>query len=92
MKDTLTKLLWPILRIFESDEEATNYKKSHRVVLLIVGSLFLLLSLGSAISGFYSGGMEAVIPFIVFFSLGFVAVIIGGLGSNSAVVKIWGKR
>ena len=91
MKEILVKLFWPILRVFESGQEPINYKKSHRIILLVVGSLFLLLSMGSAVSAFHSGGVGAIIPIIIFFAVGLVAVVIGALGSDSAVVKIWGK-
>lgn len=90
MKGILTKLFWPILSFFETGEEPVDYKKSHRVVLNILGSVFLLLSMGSIWAGRASGELGALVPVVVFFSLGLVAVVLGTLGSNGAVSKIWG--
>lgn len=92
MKDLLTKVFWPILRIFESDRPVVNYKRSHRVVLLVMGSLFLVLSLASASSAYFSGELGGLIPAVVFFGVGLVAIVVGALGSDSAVAKIWGSR
>lgn len=92
MRRLLTKICWPILKFFETNEEATNYKKSHRVILIVVGSLFVFLSLASAGAAFVSGGSGALIPVVVFFCVGFVAVVVGALGSDSAVSKIWGTK
>lgn len=92
MRNILTKMFWPILRRFETGGESTNYKKSHRVALNVMGSLFILLSLLSAAAAQSVGGAASLIPVIVFFSLGFVAVVVGTLGSDCAVSKIWGTK
>jgi hypothetical protein len=92
MKQVLIKVFWPLLRIFETGEEAVGYKKSHRVILIIMGVLFLGLSFGSAWAGHVSDELGALIPVVVFFGLGFVAVMLGTLGSNAAVCKIWGPK
>jgi len=92
MKQVLIKLLWPLLRIFETDEEAVGYRDSHRVVLNIMGVLFLGLSFGSAWAGYVSGELGALVPVVVFLGLGFVALVLGILGSNAAVCKIWGPK
>ena len=92
MKQVLIRVFWPLLRIFETGEEAIGYKKSHRVVLNIMGVLFLGLSFGSAWAGYASGELGALIPVVVFFGIGFVALLLGILGSNTAVCKIWGPK
>ncbi len=92
MKKLLIRIFWPILKIFETDEEATNYKKSHRVALNIVGVLFIFLSLISSAAAYSVGGASALIPVIIFFCAGLVAVVVGSLGSNGAVSKIWGTK
>ena len=91
MKEMFIKLFWPILKFFETGEEATNYKESHRLILVVVGFLFILLSIVSVVFSFGSGEVGGLIPIVVFFSVGGVAVIVGLLGSNSAVQKIWGR-
>ncbi|PCJ20994.1 MAG: hypothetical protein COA96_15365 [SAR86 cluster bacterium] len=92
MKNILTKIFWPILKFFETNEKPTNYKKSYRVALNILGTLFVLLSLGSAWAAYYSGGLSSFIPVVVFFCVGLVAIVVGSLGSSGAVSKIWGTK
>lgn len=92
MRKILTKMFWPILKFFEVGQEPTNYKKSHRVALNILGGLFILLSFVSATAAYFVGGAATLIPVIIFFSVGFVACIVGTLGSDFAVSKIWGTK
>ena len=93
MKDILTTIFWPILKFFEKNQGLTQYKKSHRVALIIVGGLFMFLSLVSAVAASYSSsGIGSLIPVIVFFCIGLVSIVVGALGSNNAVSKIWGTK
>ena len=92
MKKKLRKVLRPILWFFESGEEQYSYKQSHRKILLIVGVLFLILSAVSAASAISSSQMAGVIPFLVFFLVGLVCEVVGLLGTNRAVAKIWGSK
>ena len=92
MKNILARIFWPILKFFETDEDPANYKKSHRVALNIVGALFIFLSLVSATAAYSIGGVGSLIPVVVFFCAGIVAVVVGSLGSNGAVSKIWGTK
>lgn len=92
MKNSLRKLFLPILRNFESGEGAYSYKDSHRKILIIVGALFLILSVISAISAINSSQMGGLIPLLVFFLVGLLCEIIGLLGSDRAVAKIWGNK
>jgi len=92
MKTSLIKIFWPILRFFETGEVASNYKKSHRVALNVMGSLFIVLSLVSAWATAFTRDLGSLLPVIVFLSVGFVALVVGSLGSNAAVCKIWGNK
>lgn len=92
MKNALRNLFWPILKFFETGEEPASYKKSHRVALNVLGTLFILLSLGAAAGAYVTGDRGALIPVAVFFCLGLVAVVVGSLGSDGAVSKIWGSK
>jgi hypothetical protein len=92
MRNILTKIFWPILKVFETDVEPANYKKSHRVALNILGALFILLSLLAGWTAFSVVGLSSLIPVVVFFCVGSVAVIVGSLGSTGAVAKIWGSK
>lgn len=92
MNKVLIRIFWPVLKIFETGEAPKNYKKSHRVILVVVGAMFTGLALVSASAVYFSGSMGGLIPVIVFFCVGFVAVVVGVLGSDGAVSKIWGSK
>jgi hypothetical protein len=92
MKKILRNICLPILRIFESGEVEYRYKKSHRTILIVVGVLFLVLSTVSAVSAITASQMGGLIPVIVFFVVGFVCQVIGLLGNDHAVAKIWGSK
>ena len=82
MRNILTRIFWPILRFFEADDDPASYKKSHRVALNAVGALFVFLSLVSATTAYSIGGIGSLIPVIIFFCAGIVAVAVGSLGSK----------
>lgn len=92
MKNLLIKIFWPILNKFEEGEGEYNYTPSRRIILLVVGPLFLLLSVGMLGMVTASGELVVAIPVLVFFAVGFVAMIVGTLGSDRAVAKIWGNK
>ncbi|MEH6557052.1 MAG: hypothetical protein V7708_04595 [Oceanicoccus sp.] len=92
MKNILVKIFWPILRFFETGEVAPNYKKSHRVALNVMGALFIFLSLVSAGATSATGDLGSLLPVVVFALVGVVALVVGTLGSNGAVCKIWGTK
>lgn len=92
MKTQLRKIFWFILSVFEKGNEPYRYKPLNRTVLLVVGSLFIALSLVTVYFSIGTAGYGFLIPVIVFFSVGFVSLIVGLLGSDRAVAKIWGSR
>jgi hypothetical protein len=92
MKKLLRQICWPVLRFFESGTGDYHYSKSHRTILLFVGSLFLFLSLVSLASALNTSKWGALVPFIVFFLAGMVCIIVGACGSDRAVAKIWGSK
>ena len=92
MKASLRKLFSPILNHFESGDEAFSYKASHRKVLMFMGVLFLVLSGVSAVATVVSGQIGGLVPFLVFFVVGLVCEVVGFLGNDRAVAKIWGDR
>lgn len=92
MKSALRKLFSPILKPLEAGEVGPNYRPSHRTILKVVGALFLLLSSVSVIALLYTGQLGALIPVIVFLGIGGVSLIVGMLGSDVAVSRMWGNR
>lgn len=92
VKRILRKLFTPLLDIFERGDEPFTYKKSHRTVLLVLGSLFLFLSIIAMGLGVSFGQFAAVIPGIVFLAIAVTALVIGTMGSDRAVSKIWGNK
>jgi uncharacterized ion transporter superfamily protein YfcC len=90
--NSMKKLFSPILNYFESGSEPYAYKPSHRIIFFVVGSLFLLLSLGMAGLGIGFSQAGAILPFIVFFGVALVCLVVSALGSDRAVAKIWGNR
>ncbi|MGB5325403.1 MAG: hypothetical protein WBN40_08280 [Pseudomonadales bacterium] len=92
MKAQLRKLFAPILIRFEEGDDEYNYKSSHRTILKIVGTMFLLLSAVSLVAATITVQAVAVLPFLVFFCASSVCLIVGFLGNNRAVAKIWRNR
>lgn len=92
MKQTLRNLFQPILRVFESGDGAYRYETSHRKILLAVGVLFLFLSAVSAMMAIRLSELGGLIPTLIFFTIGFVCEIVGFLGSDRAVAKMWGSK
>jgi hypothetical protein len=91
VKQLLRTIFAPILNIFESGDEPYNYKPSHRIILIIVGILF------SGLAGlvfWLVQGMEPtyLLPVVVFGGVAVVSLIIGLLGTDRAVAKVWNSR
>lgn len=92
MKNQLRNLFSPVLNLFETDDTNYNYKRSHRTILKVVGGLFLLLSFISLAAAMSTAQLGAYLPFIVFLCVGSVCLIVGFLGTDQAVAKIWGNK
>ena len=91
MKKQLRAIFSPILNIFESGDEPISYKPSHRTILIVVGCLFSGLA---TVVFFLARGEEIgyLLPVLIFGCAGFIALLIGFLGTDRAVAKIWGSR
>jgi len=92
MKTLLRTIFLPILNVFESGTGTYKYEKSHRTALVIIGGIFLALSFVSAFFAISAAQIGGLLPFIVFFLLGLTCEIIGLLGNDRAVAKIWGSK
>ena len=91
MKSLLRALFAPILTPLEKGDEGFSYQRSHRLVLIAVGVLFTALAAGVAVVA-QGRDLAYFFPAVVFGVLGVVAIIVGGLGSNRAVAKLWGSK
>ena len=92
MKALMRKLFSPVLDLFESGEEQYVYRESHRKILIAAGFLFLILSFGSLYASITASEFGGILPVIVFFLAGAVCEIVGFLGSDRAVAKIWKSK
>lgn len=92
MKILLQKLFSPVLAPFENTEGDYAYKASHRKVLIILGLLFLAISLASLLLSVKFSEPGGLIPILVFMAIGMVCEVVGLLGSDRAVAKIWKNK
>jgi len=93
MKSLLRKIFSPILNFFENgDDEGLKYQSMHRKITLFIGItfsgltglvLYLLPSDGDP--GYY-------IPVVVFSLIALVSLVVGFLGTDRAVAKIWNNK
>jgi len=92
MKQTLRKLCRPLLDIFEKGEGPYAYKPQNRTILIFLGVLFVILGLAVMAVALGSAGVGVFLPVIIFGGAGVVCLIVGTLGSDRAVSRIWGGR
>jgi hypothetical protein len=92
MKDVMRKLCSPILEMFESGEGKYDYRKSHRTILLVLGALCFIIASVSLFFTLKTGEFAGIIPIAVFFITGLVCEIVGLLGSDQAVARIWKRN
>lgn len=90
MKTLLRSIFSPILNLFESGDDTYLYKKSHRVILIVMGVLFS--GLGSLVYVLAEGQDTGyLLPVVVFGGVGLLCLLIGSIGNDRAVSKIWGS-
>jgi len=92
MKNLLTKLCWPILASFEKSEGEYVYKPLNRKILIVLGVLFLALTIGIAFVVINTQNWAGFLPVIIFGAVGVVCIVVGTLGTERAVAKIWGSK
>lgn len=92
MKDALRTLFSPILNYFELDDGDYIYKPSHRKILIFMGGLSFFLSIVSLIAAITASQIAGLLPILIFFIGGFICAIVGILGTDHAVAKIWGSK
>ncbi len=92
MKTLLRRLFSPILNIFEAGDGPYSVKPLSRKILIIIGVLFLGLASIVAYLAFDMGDAGFMIPVVVFCIVSLVTLVVGFLGTDRAVAKIWGNR
>ncbi|WP_016955485.1 hypothetical protein [Catenovulum agarivorans] len=91
MKNILRSIFSPVLNIFEKGDDNYVYKPLNRTILIVVGLLFAVL--GSAVTWLSpKEELGFLIPLVVFGGASFVCLIVGLLGNDKAVAKIWGGK
>ncbi len=91
MKQALRRIFRPLLSPLERGSEPFAYKRSHRTILLVMSAMFIGLAT-LVFSQLPPGDPSYLLPVIVFGGAGLIGAIVGSLGSDRAVAKIWGSR
>lgn len=91
MRDLFRRLFAPILRPFERGGDPFEYKPSHRRILLIMSVMFIGLA-GLVLWVMPGFDPSYLLPVIVFGGVGLLGILIGTLGEDRAVARIWGSR
>ena len=92
MKQCLRIFFSPILSVFEKGNDSYAYKPFNRKILVFMGFVFsglTVLVLNFIPEGV---GISFLIPAFVFGLLALVTLVVGILGNERAVSKIWGDR
>ncbi|MGB5451616.1 MAG: hypothetical protein WBM71_12280 [Sedimenticolaceae bacterium] len=92
MHDNLRTAFQFILRYFEQGDGPYDYKPLHRTILLVVGALFAVLAVGTIYSSAGSADYGMLIPVLVFGTVSAVCLVVGLLGNERAVARIWGQE
>ncbi len=92
MKDLLRRLFGFLLVPLERGTEDYRYQPMHRSVLVAMGLVFLGLSLGVAWVAFGQQAWSYLAAALIFGPIGLLGLIVGTLGNDRAVSKIWGNK
>ena len=92
MKASLRKLFSPLLNPIERGDEPYVYKPLSRKILLTVSLLFSVMCAALVYLMPADADKGYLIPVVVFGLVAAVGFIVGLLGNERAVAKIWGNR
>jgi hypothetical protein len=92
MKKLLRNLFRFVLQPLESGDAPYSYKPLNRKILLAVGVLFCVLGVVASWFAIGHGGLGYALPIVVFFGAGILCLVVGLLGTDRAVARIWGNR
>jgi len=91
MRKIFRTIFAPLLKIFESGSDPYIHKSSNRVILIVVGGLFCGLA---AFGLWLAMGADPgyLLPVFIFGGAGLVCLLVGVLGTDRAVAKLWGSK
>ncbi len=92
MKKILRSLFSPILNFFEKGDEPYACKPLNRKILIFMSTLFLSLAILVAYLSRDNSDSGYLLPVIVFATMAIIGLVVGLLGNDRAVAKIWGSR
>jgi hypothetical protein len=94
MKNLFRTIFAPILNIFEKGDEPYAHKPLNRKILIVFGVMLsgLVAGIVAISSQTDTSLMEYIIPVVVFGLVALVALVVGLLGTDRAVAKIWGGK
>lgn len=92
MKNILRIFFASILNKFEQGSGAYEYKPLNRKILIFIGAIFLMLMILVLYFLPAGVGLGFLIPVVVFAGVALVSLVVGILGTDRAVAKIWGDR
>tara|TARA_R110002072_G_scaffold5527_3_gene35329 strand:- start:14463 stop:14744 length:282 start_codon:yes stop_codon:yes gene_type:complete len=91
MKKLLRQIFSPLLNPLESGSSPYAYKASHRTILIFMSFMFIgMATLVALIMPGWDSGY--LLPIIVFGGAGLMGIVVGALGDDRAVAKIWGSK
>jgi len=92
MRRLFENLFAPLLTYLEQGDEPVTYRPSYRTILKAVSALFLALSTALLALVFSTQQLGILLPCLVFFAVGTVALAVAILGSDRAVGRLWRNR
>lgn len=92
MKPLLRKIFSFILTPLENSTGQYDYKPSHRIILKIVGFLFLGVASVALYFSLQINELAGLLPVILFAIAGLLSLIVASIGTDKAVAKIWRNR
>lgn len=92
MKNTLRKIFSPILNLFEQGDGPYVYKSMSRKILIAMGLMFAGIATVVILYIIHNKAYGYALPAIVFSTVALVSIIVGALGNERAVAKIWGNK
>lgn len=92
MKVLMRKICSPLLNVFENGEGKYAYRPSHRKILIIAGLLFFILASFSLFLTLKASLLGGLLPTIFFFIVGLVCEVVGLLGNDTAVARMWKSK